>query len=257
MSTQSKLILVGLVTTITFSLIIFESITVNASINDHVINDLTMNLKPVGTVGQDWTLENILTDTQISFSNYKGKVILMDFFATWCIPCQDSMAEIRKIKAAFSSSELTIISVSSDSAEVSEAEIEAFAAKYLMDWKIVRDTIDLSTFYQINYIPTFYIFDQNQEVYYASYDSIGSSTIINKIQSLVGVSTTTPTSNPKPLGFWAKNWYWFAILTVFLTVFAGVFYQRRKVIIHNKKLQEEKMARLKAKRRKNVKYKYR
>ncbi|HUT81834.1 MAG TPA: TlpA disulfide reductase family protein [Candidatus Bathyarchaeia archaeon] len=236
MRNQLGTITATLLTIIVISSIIQESVFLRASLNNQLEGDFEIKLKPVGTAGIDWTLENILTDTQITFSNYKGKVILMDFFATWCAPCQESMAEIREVKAAFSSSTLVIISVDSDTENDKEADIEEFASTYQMDWKIVRDTVDLSSFYEVYSIPTFYLFDQDQKVSYSSVGSVSSSTIISKIRSLISGTPTTPSSNPEPLGFWVKNWYWFAILTIFIVIFTGVFYQRSKVIKHNKKI---------------------
>ncbi|NHJ48601.1 MAG: TlpA family protein disulfide reductase [Asgard group archaeon] len=214
------------------------------------------NLIDVGTLGIDWTLEDILTDSSITFSSFRGKVIILDFFATWCVPCQDSMAEFANVKNSFSSHDLVIISIHSDSA--TESTLEDFAVDYNMDWKIVIDTANLRNHYEITNIPTIYIFDTDLRIHHRSEGIASASTLSNIINSILDeykppATTSRPPGEPLD-GFWVKNWYWFGILLVFVVIGSVVFIQRRKVIEHNKKIHAEKIA---EKRRKEQKRKRR
>jgi thiol-disulfide isomerase/thioredoxin len=51
----------------------------------------------------------------ISLSDYKGKVILIDFWASWCPPCREEMPELIKFYKAHSNSKFELIAVNIDS----------------------------------------------------------------------------------------------------------------------------------------------
>jgi thiol-disulfide isomerase/thioredoxin len=242
---SSKIILITLI------LIISSFITVG-SLSDSYINSSYLpyktNLLDVGTVGKDWTLKDILTDNSITFSSFSGKVIVMDFFATWCVPCQESMAEFATLKNSFSSSELVIISVCAET--IPETTVENFASNFNMNWKIVIDDFDLPTHYEVSNIPTIYIFDTTLKIHYRNAGSLSAASMTSIVNSILNPSSTPQPSGSPSDGFWSKNWYWFGIALVFIIVGISVYVQRRKVIEHNKKVRE---ARLKAARKKNLK----
>ena len=186
-----------------------------SSLGNQQTQDFTPMLKPIGTPGKEWTLKDVLSDMQITFSSYKGRVVLLDFFATWCQPCKMAMAEFAEVKSHFSSSELVIISISTDVEP--ESTLESYAATNGITWKLVIDTISLSDYYEVVSIPTIYIFDLDQKVGYADSGVKDASTLIQVINLFLDDdSTIQPSNNHEPTnGFWAKNWYWFGILLVF------------------------------------------
>ncbi|MHA1629435.1 MAG: TlpA family protein disulfide reductase [Candidatus Heimdallarchaeota archaeon] len=214
-----------------------------SSLGNQQTQDFTPMLKPIGTPGKEWTLKDVLSDMQITFSSYKGRVVLLDFFATWCQPCKMAMAEFAEVKSHFSSSELVIISISTDVEP--ESTLESYAATNGITWKLVIDTISLSDYYEVVSIPTIYIFDLDQKVGYADSGVKDASTLIQVINLFLDDdSTTQPSNNHEPTnGFWAKNWYWFGILLVFTIIAVSIYIQRQRVIQYNKKVQEERLAR--------------
>ena len=227
------------------------SSTMVNSIKEFEYGSLEPNaLLPIGTAGKEWTLEDVLTGQTISFSSFEGKAVVMDFFATWCIPCQQSMPDLVSLKSSFSSSELAIISVNTD--VESNVALEEFASTYNLDWYLVKDTAGLSTFYGISSIPTIYVFDVDLKVYYRNVGAVSASFLSNLVNAILNIGSTPPTSNPQvpQNGFWAKNWYWFIILLVFVVIVAVVFIQRRMVIQENKRVKKQ---RLMEKRRKQMK----
>ena len=215
----------------------------------------TYNLLPKGSDTIGWTLEEILTDRAMSFSSFSGKVVLLDFFATWCGPCQTSMAELKEIKSHYSSSEVVVISMDTDPNQDSEEIIESFADEYGMNWYIFRDTEGISSFYQISSIPTFYIIDQDQKVYSSKVGVADASELINTIDKLIDDSSSNNQNTGDPIPeFWQNNWYCFLILPIFAIIGIAIVIQRQRAIQHNKKIRQQKLEEKKRKQRKRQRY---
>ena len=73
---------------------------------------------------------------RISLDDFAGKVVLIDFWATWCPPCVAALPHIKEIAHRFEGQPLVAISVSFDN---DDAKWRAFVAKNRMTWIQVRD----------------------------------------------------------------------------------------------------------------------
>ena len=77
-----------------------------------------------------------LDGRDVSLDSLAGKVVLIDFWATWCGPCRESLPQIREIAQKFSAEPLVVLSVSLDT---DEAKWKDFVAKNRMTWLQYRD----------------------------------------------------------------------------------------------------------------------
>ena len=148
-------------------------------------NNLTVDLANPGGDTIDWTMEEIMSDTMMTFSNFAGKVVLIDFFAMWCGPCKAAMPYLRNINDHFSSeSDFVMMSIDVDTTE-QESAIETFAGTYEMNWYIFRDTLAVNDYYGVSAIPTLMIINQNQYIYYIEEGFGGEELIKGIIQELL------------------------------------------------------------------------
>jgi thiol-disulfide isomerase/thioredoxin len=72
-----------------------------------------------------------LDGQQVSMDELQGKVVLLDFWATWCQPCREAMPHIRNVAKKFQAEPLVILSVSVDTDEKAWKE---FVVKNEMSW---------------------------------------------------------------------------------------------------------------------------
>jgi thiol-disulfide isomerase/thioredoxin len=63
-----------------------------------------------------------------SLSDYRGKIVLLNFWATWCLPCRDEMPMLSKLSKDFASQDIVFLAVSLDDAK-SQSKVLRFLEK--------------------------------------------------------------------------------------------------------------------------------
>ncbi len=95
-------------------------------------------------------------------SNYSGKVVYLDFWASWCVPCRKSFPWMNQLRQKYSKEELTIIAVNLDREH--QLAIE-FLKTYPADFEIIFDPKgELAKKYQIPGMPSSILFDQQGKI---------------------------------------------------------------------------------------------
>lgn len=88
----------------------------------------------------------------------KGKVVLLDFWASWCGPCRMALPKVRQLQSIYSSDNFMVVSVSEDD---DEATWRGFVANHQITWAQKFDgNSALLRKYQINGLPTYVLLDR-------------------------------------------------------------------------------------------------
>jgi len=77
-----------------------------------------------------------LTGAPIKLSNYSGKVLLVNLWATWCGPCRLETPELVKLNKEFRSQGLEVIGLSTENADESADDVREFVQNYKVDYRI-------------------------------------------------------------------------------------------------------------------------
>ena len=97
-----------------------------------------------------------LTGKKISLNDYKGLVVLLDYWATWCGPCVDEMPAVQAIYKQYHSQGLEIVGISLD-ADASRKRLQDFLTERHIPWPQLYDgkgfKSPLAETYQIQAIP--------------------------------------------------------------------------------------------------------
>ncbi|UFS71679.1 TlpA family protein disulfide reductase [Geomonas sp. RF6] len=94
----------------------------------------------------------------ISLANYRGYVLVMDFFATWCVPCKNSIPHLNTLNRKYGKQGLQILGVSVD--EGGEKEVKSFSAEKKIGYPIAIAGEDMQTDYGLRSVPTIYIINK-------------------------------------------------------------------------------------------------
>ena len=118
----------------------------------------------------------------IALDDLKGKVVLIDFWATWCGPCREALPHIRKIAEKFQGQPLVLLSVSLDD---DEKKWKDFIAKNGMTWLNCRDgefTGPTAKLFDVNAIPHTFTIDAEGVL---QDEHIGDASIEGKLKKLL------------------------------------------------------------------------
>lgn len=114
----------------------------------------------------DWKF-TALDGRVVDFAALRGKVVLIDFWATWCVPCVEEMPELTDLYARYHEKGFEIIGVSLDSA-ADRGKLERFAASRKIGWPQHFDGKGRRNTYAVQYgiksIPTKILLDREGRV---------------------------------------------------------------------------------------------
>ena len=113
-----------------------------------------LSMLQTGQPAPDFTL-NDLDGQPVSLSQFKGKVVLLDFWASWCGPCIADLGTLRKIKEQVAAQPVVFLNVSLDA---NEAAWKQAIAKHEIKGVHVRSE-QVAQAYNVSGIPRYYLVD--------------------------------------------------------------------------------------------------
>ena len=101
-----------------------------------------------------------LNGNLIRLRDFKGKVTLLNFWATWCSPCKREIPSLEKLYQMRKDKGFEIVAVNAE--RVSASQIASFAEKYRMSFPILLNPQrDVGSKYWVRAIPTSFLLDKN------------------------------------------------------------------------------------------------
>jgi cytochrome c biogenesis protein CcmG/thiol:disulfide interchange protein DsbE len=111
----------------------------------------------IGTAAPDFTVQD--ADRKVTLREFRGQVVVLNFWATWCGPCVEEMPSLVQLQQRFKGKGLTVIGVSID---VDGDAYHKFLKNYKVDFLTVRDPDQkTSNLYGSFKWPETYIIDRN------------------------------------------------------------------------------------------------
>jgi peroxiredoxin len=108
-------------------------------------------------------------DRQLRLSDFKGKVVFLNFWATWCEPCREEMPSMERLHRAYRDRGLVVLAISADSQGASV--VKPFMKQFKITFEVGLDpkmAVTAGT-YQVWALPSTFIIDrQGKRVLFAN-----------------------------------------------------------------------------------------
>lgn len=140
----------------------------------------TSQLKPAPA----WSLVD-LAGNPVESAQFKGKVVIVDFWATWCGPCRKGIPELNKLYTTYKSKGVEIVGVSLD--QQGPGVVKPFVAQYKMSYPVLMGNQKIvNDFGGVTGIPTAFVISQDGKIYKKYVGLYPSSVYEQDIKSLLG-----------------------------------------------------------------------
>jgi len=126
-----------------------------------------------------------LNGQQIHLSDYRGKVVLLDFWATWCDPCREEVPHLVELQNRYRDRGLQIIGISMDD----DAEpVRDFYRRFNMNYPVAMGDATTGEVYGgVLGLPIAFLIDRDGRVYSKHIGATDISVIEREITTLLGV----------------------------------------------------------------------
>jgi thiol-disulfide isomerase/thioredoxin len=125
---------------------------------------------------------------QQTLEEHRGKVVMLDFWATWCPPCVEEMPSLVSLAHEYESRGLVFVAANRDDAEEQKAAVGVFIARTVPDLgrHVVFASDEMSASYRVESLPTLYLIGRDGQILQSSVGFMSEEKLRSWIEEAVG-----------------------------------------------------------------------
>ncbi len=141
-----------------------------------------------GNTAADFELEN-LDGQMVSLSDHRGQVVVLNFWATWCVPCRAESEVKNRIASEYDSDDVLILGINLTSGEAGRSVVEEHAREWEMQYPVLLDTYgEVASAYNVRGTPTTIVIDEEGRISRRYFGAMSLSAARRLVNSAAGPS---------------------------------------------------------------------
>lgn len=112
-----------------------------------------------GRSGSDFTLKDI-NGNKVSLSEYRGEIVVLNFWATWCPPCREEIPDFIEVFDKYKDRGVQFLGVSNEDVNT----LRDFISEYGINYTVLVDDAGVMSEWGIDAIPTTFIIDREGQI---------------------------------------------------------------------------------------------
>jgi thiol-disulfide isomerase/thioredoxin len=128
---------------------------------------------------------NGLDGRRQSLADHRGKVVLVNFWATWCEPCRDEMPSMQKLKERLAGRPFEIVAVNYGE---SEAKVSEFVRRMSVDFRVLLDpNQEAPKAWRVRVLPASFLVDRGGRVRFSVVGELdwASDEVVRRVSGLL------------------------------------------------------------------------
>jgi peroxiredoxin len=145
-----------------------------------------------GAAAPGFRLPRVDSEQPVSLADYHGKVVFVDFWASWCSPCRQSLPLYDKLGAGYAAADFAILAISLDE-EIADAK--AFLSEHPVKYTTLQNPQgDVAKAFDLKGMPSSYLIDRDGIVRarHVGFEPKDIDALKKEIDGLVGAPAHAP-----------------------------------------------------------------
>jgi peroxiredoxin len=155
----------------------------NAGCREQFLKDPAAYLRPAAPrPAPAFTLKNLSGET-VSLADYRGKVVLLDYWATFCSPCIKAMPKLQKLHDQYGPNGFAVLGIATD--EKGASVVAPVVARAKVRYPILLANEAAWTNYNVTTLPTMFLIDRTGQIVQQFGGNTDHKTVEGEVRKLV------------------------------------------------------------------------